>query len=139
MLSPHGDQEILADDQLLVFSDREVKNALYYNRMLKGKDGGFHLPADADPEVKLGHTGQQRDSSGDWKKVPKDHYGERQGGEEDERGRTSLGHRGGEGHGVFRLRRAARAFRLRRAAFPAIFARRPPRAQRRPAENGPRS
>ena len=62
--------------KILVFSDREVKNALYYNRMLKGKDGGFHLPADADPEVKLGHTGQQRDSSGDWKKVPKDHYGD---------------------------------------------------------------
>ena len=57
-------------------TDTEVKNMLYANRFMKGIDGGFWLPADADPELKLGHTGQKRDDHGDWQKVPRDHFGD---------------------------------------------------------------
>ncbi|MCG3206282.1 MAG: hypothetical protein KCHDKBKB_03016 [Elusimicrobia bacterium] len=62
--------------KLLVFNDTEIKNMLYANRFMKNLDGGFHLPCDADPEVKLGHTGQKRDDHGDWQRVPHDHYGD---------------------------------------------------------------
>jgi len=62
--------------KLLVFNDTEIKNMLYANRFMNGKDGGFWLPADADPELKLGHTGQKRDDHGDWQKVPRDHFGD---------------------------------------------------------------
>jgi len=62
--------------KLLVFNDREIKNGLYANRLMKSTDGGFHLPIDADPEVKLGHTGQKRDADGEWQRVPHDHYGD---------------------------------------------------------------
>jgi len=61
---------------LLVFNDREVKNMLYANRMMKRIDGAFHLPVDADPELKLGHTGQKRDADGEWQRVPHDHFGD---------------------------------------------------------------
>jgi hypothetical protein len=61
---------------LLVFNDREIKNMLYANRLMKQNDGGFHLPTDADPEVKLGHTGQKRDADGEWQRVPHDHFGD---------------------------------------------------------------
>lgn len=62
--------------KLLVFNDREIKNGLYAKRLLKAEDGGFHLPADADPEVKLGHSGQKRDRDGEWQRVPADHFGD---------------------------------------------------------------
>lgn len=62
--------------KMLVFNDREVKNGLYASRMMKQEVGGFHLPSDADPEVKMGHSGQKRDAEGEWQRVPADHFGD---------------------------------------------------------------
>lgn len=62
--------------RLYGFSDRQAKNELYGERLHRQKNGGLHLPADADPALKLGHANQRRDQAGEWARVAQDHFGD---------------------------------------------------------------
>ena len=63
--------------KLYTYSDLQAKDDLYGSRISRKTTPGFHLPADADASVILGHSGQMKDkSTNQWKRVPHDHYGD---------------------------------------------------------------
>ena len=61
---------------LYTYPDKQAKDELYDARLVHGKNGGLHFPADADAELLMGHSNQRRDANGMWIKVANDHYGD---------------------------------------------------------------
>lgn len=63
--------------ELYTYSDDQAKDALYGKLIARREKPGLHLPEDADADLLMGLTGQQKDKqTGKWKKVANDHYGD---------------------------------------------------------------
>ena len=60
---------------LTTYSDEHLKDDLY-DRIIKSGRGILHLPADADPELIAGLSGQRKITGKGWAKVRDDHYGD---------------------------------------------------------------